>query len=277
MGGCLVLDELEGTAEKLLSFIQDNPGCHLRRIKRAMGISMGTVQYQLDKLEKKGRVTSTRRGLYKYYFPIGLFKDNEKDILEVLTHETARKILMFILEQKSPTQTDIVNNVRISARSISWHVGRLIALKIIREIRDGRYKRYELQDDDAKYILTLLRNYYPSIWDKWSMRVVEMFLSLSSSREIEPFEGLENAVALGIGIFSILLLALSITAYRKTGLKLTIYAIIIFALFAIQQTMEFLEDTFSSLDTPITDVTISSLTLAILVLFFLAIVRTKIT
>jgi hypothetical protein len=95
--------------------------------------------------------------------------------------------------------------------------------------------------------------------------------------EIEPYEGLENAVALGIGIFSLLLLALSITAYRKTRLKLTIYAIIIFALFAIQQTIEFLEDTFSSLDTPITDVTISSLTLAILVLFFLAIVRTKIT
>ncbi len=95
--------------------------------------------------------------------------------------------------------------------------------------------------------------------------------------EIEPFEGLENAVALAIGIFSLLLLALSITAYRKTGLRITIYAIIIFALFAIQQTMEFLEDVFSSLDTPITDVTISSLTLAILVLFFLAIVRTKIS
>jgi hypothetical protein len=95
--------------------------------------------------------------------------------------------------------------------------------------------------------------------------------------EIEPFEGLENAVALAIGIFSLLLLALSITAYRKTGLRFTIYAIIIFALFAIQQTIEFLEDVFSSLDTPITDVTTSSLTLAILVLFFLAIVRTKIS
>ena len=95
--------------------------------------------------------------------------------------------------------------------------------------------------------------------------------------EIEPFEGLENAVALGIGIFSILLLALSITAYRKTGLKLTIYAIIIFALFAIQQTIDFADDIFVTLDVPITDVIISSLTLAILVLFFLAIVRTKIT
>jgi predicted transcriptional regulator len=178
------MDESDDTVDKVLFFIQDNPGCHLRRIKREIGISMGTVQYHLHKLEEIGRVTSTRRGLYKYYFPAGLFRENEKEILEVLTHETARKILMFIIEQKSPTQTDIVNSVRISARSISWHVGRLIALKMIREIKDGKYKRYQLQDD-AKDILTLLRSYYPSVWDKWSMRVVEMFLSLSSSRELK--------------------------------------------------------------------------------------------
>ena len=179
------MDQSDDTIDKVLCFIQDNPGCHLRRIKRAMNVSMGTVQYQLNKLEKMGRITSSRRGLYKYYFAAGLFKENEKDILEVLTHETARKILMFIIEQKSPTQTDIVNSVKISARSISWHVGRLIALKIITEIKDGKYKRYQLHENDAKYFLTLLRSYYPSIWDKWSMRVVEMFLSLSISREKE--------------------------------------------------------------------------------------------
>jgi predicted transcriptional regulator len=179
------MDESDDTVDKVLYFIQDNPGCHLRRIKRAMNVSMGTVQYQLDKLEKMGRITSSRRGLYKYYFAAGLFKENEKDILEVLTHETARRILMFIIEQKSPTQTDIVNSVKISARSISWHVGRLVALKIITEIKDGKYKRYQLHENDAKYILTLLKSYYPSIWDKWSMRVVEMFLSLSISREKE--------------------------------------------------------------------------------------------
>ena len=179
------MDESDETVDKVLCFIQDNPGCHLRRIKRAMNVSMGTVQYQLDKLEKMGRITSSRRGLYKHYFAAGLFKENEKDILEVLTHETARKILMFIIEQKSPTQTDIVNSVKISARSISWHVARLVALKIITEIKDGKYKRYQLHENDAKNILTLLRSYYPSIWDKWSMRVVEMFLSISVSREME--------------------------------------------------------------------------------------------
>ena len=132
-----------------------------------------------------GKITSTRRGLYKYYFPEGLFKESEKEILEVLTHETARKILMFIIEQKSPTQLDIVNSVKISARSASWHVGRLIDLDIIREFKDRKYKRYQLHGSDPKYIITLLKNYYPNIWDKWSIRVVELFLSLSSGMNLD--------------------------------------------------------------------------------------------
>jgi hypothetical protein len=95
--------------------------------------------------------------------------------------------------------------------------------------------------------------------------------------EIDSFERLENGIALGIAIFSLLLLALSITAFKKTGLKVTIYAMIIFALFAIQQLLEYLGEIFVSVDTPVTDVITSSMTLAILVLFFLAIVRTKIS
>ncbi len=94
--------------------------------------------------------------------------------------------------------------------------------------------------------------------------------------DIELFNGLESAIAAGIGIFSLLLLALSITAFKKTGLRITIYAIIIFALFAIQQLFDYFENIFPELDTPVTGILLDSLTLAILVLFFLAIVRTKI-
>ena len=95
--------------------------------------------------------------------------------------------------------------------------------------------------------------------------------------QIDSFEGLENAIALGITVISLSLLALSVTAYRKTRLKVTIYAIIIFALFAIQQFIDYLDNIIVVLDNPITDVVVSSLTLAILALFFLAIVRTKIS
>jgi hypothetical protein len=92
---------------------------------------------------------------------------------------------MYIIERKCPTQIDIVDSVGISARSVGWHVGGLIDLSIIREIKDGKYKRYELKESNPVYILTLLRNYYPNIWDKWSIRVVEMFLSLSDNKDIE--------------------------------------------------------------------------------------------
>jgi len=102
-----------------------------------------------------------------------------------------------------------------------------------------------------------------------------IFFSVIS--EFDSFDRLENGIALGIAIFSILLLALSITAFKKTGLKVTIYAIIIFALFVVQQLLDYLDDIFSALDIPIINVIISSLTLAILVVFFLAIVRTKIS
>jgi len=150
-----------------------------------MGISMGTAQYHLGKLEKFGKITSTRRGLYKYYFPVGVFQDNEKEVLEILTHETARTILMLIIEQKSPNQMDIVKKMDISTASVSWHLKRLINLKIIDDIRQGRYKKYQLHENDPEFIIRLIRNYCPSVWDRRSVRIVEMFLSLPSKGDIE--------------------------------------------------------------------------------------------
>ena len=177
------MDEPGKTTERILHFIQENPGCHLRKVKENMDVSMGTAQYHLEKLEKMQRIVSARHGLYKHYFPIGIFHENEREILQVLGQETSREILLFIIEQQAPTQTDIVNKVGISAASVSWYLKRLIECNLIDEIREGRYKRYQLHNrkTSSKDITILMRNYYPNIWDRWSNRLVETFLSLSRS------------------------------------------------------------------------------------------------
>ena len=169
------------TSERILHFVQNNPGCHLRKVKEMIGISQGTVQYHTDRLEKMGRITSTRSGLYKHYFPVGVFQNNEKEILQVLSQETARRILMFIVEEQAPTQTDIVNSIGISASSVNWHVRRLIQCSLIEEIREAKYKRYQLHNRNvsSKYITALMRNYYPAVWEIWSDRLIEIFLSMS--------------------------------------------------------------------------------------------------
>lgn len=141
---------------------------------------MGTAQYHLGRLEKDGKVTSNRHGFFRYYFPAGLFQDNEKNLLEVLSHETARDIVMFIIEQKSPTQTEIADKIGLAAASASWHVARLVKFDVITEIREGKFKRYRLAGD-PKALAILMKSYYPNLWDKWSNRLAEMFLSLSPS------------------------------------------------------------------------------------------------
>jgi DNA-binding transcriptional ArsR family regulator len=172
----------EGNVERVIQFIQEHPGCHLRRIRSELGISMGTTQYHLSRLEKAGRVTSSRHGLFRYYFPVGVFQEKEKSLLEILSQETARDILIFIIEEKNPTQTDITDKIGLSAASVSWHVGRLTELGIITEIREGKYKRYLPRGDPAN-LVSLMKNYYPSLWDRWSNRLAEMFLSMSKREE----------------------------------------------------------------------------------------------
>jgi hypothetical protein len=112
--------------------------------------------------------------------------------------------------------------------------------------------------------------------------VVVLFFSIFSGlffqtelfEEDEWYDSIESIILAATGVFSLLLLALSILAYKRTGIKKIIYAAIAFSLFAIQLILESLEESLGILeDPPIGDILSSSLTLAILVLFFLAIVR----
>ena len=99
------------------------------------------------------------------------------------------------------------------------------------------------------------------------------FLQTGLSEE-EWYDSIESAILAATGIFSLLLLALSISAYRRTGLRKIIFAAIAFSLFAIQLILGSLEETFGFLEEPpIGDILTASMTLAILVMFFLAIVR----
>ena len=101
-----------------------------------------------------------------------------------------------------------------------------------------------------------------------------LFLQTDISEGEEWYDRIESVIQAAIGIFSLLLLALSVLAYRRTGLKKIIFAAIAFSLFAIQLILESLEESLGILEEPpIGDILSSAMTLAILVLFFMAIVR----
>jgi hypothetical protein len=91
--------------------------------------------------------------------------------------------------------------------------------------------------------------------------------------EVEPYEPITQMIQISIAAFSLLLLGLSISAYKKTALKRILYAAVAFGLFAIQIFFDYLEDAVEGFDTAYSDIIFFGFTLAILVLFFIAIVR----
>lgn len=137
---------------------------------------MGSVQYHLDRLEKTGVISSSKR-FYKSYFPASINDEFDKKILEVLSQERTRDILLLIIEYKSPTQTQLSNKIGLSQTSVSWHCQRLIEIKIIQEIKDGKFRRYQIigGNKECKRIVDLMRSHLPSIWNQWSDRLLELF------------------------------------------------------------------------------------------------------
>jgi hypothetical protein len=88
-----------------------------------------------------------------------------------------------------------------------------------------------------------------------------------------PIDDLVEVILYVIGsAFSLILLSLSISAYRKNPQKRLLYAITAFFLFGVFLIYENFEHAFT-LDNPFADIIIPSSTLAILALFFLAITK----
>ena len=92
--------------------------------------------------------------------------------------------------------------------------------------------------------------------------------------ETEP-SGIETGIELGIVAFALVLFALSITAYRNTRIKKILFAAAAFALFAVQLFVDSIEDYLVFLDESITGIIVKLMTFAILVLFFVAILKKK--
>ena len=167
--------------DRVFEFIYNNPGSHFRKIKKELDLSIGTIQYQVNKLEKDGKIISIRHRFYKFYFPNGVFQEHEKEILQVLNNASLRNVLLLIIEKKNPSKHEITKSLNISYSSVNWHLEQLMSYDMIVENRDGKVIRY-FMNDNVNYvpeIIKLLKSHYKSIWNSWANRLAEIFLLLS--------------------------------------------------------------------------------------------------
>ena len=159
-----LLRRLKKNKVRVYDYIKHHPGSHLRKISKELDITTSDTQYWCNRLEKVALVRSRSLGLYKTYYPASIVGERRQYILAILQQKTPRTIVLYLMENSGASQKDITQHTGFAAATISWHMSRLIEIGIVYSSKEGKFVKYYIRGDIAD-LVTLLKSYYPSIWD----------------------------------------------------------------------------------------------------------------
>src|SRR5919202_3950332 len=122
----IALDHLSEIQNKLIRFINSQPGIRYRELLRVSGLSNGVLTYHITNLEKSGWIVADRNNNNKItrYYPNNIPVE-EADIIGHIRNNGARQIILFILDHDSCTFNEIIKYTKKAPSTISWHLKRL--------------------------------------------------------------------------------------------------------------------------------------------------------
>jgi predicted transcriptional regulator len=157
--------ELDDTQRnKLLRYINGNPGIRYRELLRLSNLTNGVLAYHLALLEKSDRIQVDRnenKKMTRYYsnnIPIA-----ETNIIGYIRQDATRQIISFILENDLCTFDEVIEHTKKAPSTISWHLKRLKEAGII-SIQYGHYHLYHVTD--RRVIAEVLHKYKQRFIDK---------------------------------------------------------------------------------------------------------------
>ena len=179
---------IQSNKERIYQYIANNPGCHLRRIIKELGLAMGDTQHHLKMLEKTDLIKSRRIGVFRRYYPVSIFGERLQSLLAILGQEVPRDIILYLIENPGANQWEIAHYKNFSAPTINWHMSRLIENGLVCSRKQGKFVNYYVEWN-LKDITSVLQRYYPSIWNRLSNRLADLFMDISAPSRMESNHG----------------------------------------------------------------------------------------
>jgi predicted transcriptional regulator len=150
---------------KLIRYIDGQPGIRYRELLRLSGLSNGVLTYHITNLEKYGRIIADRNINKKItrYYPNNIPLE-EAYIIGHIRNNATRQIILFILDHDSCTFNEIIEYTKKAPSTISWHLKRLKDSRIISVLYISRCQRlYKVRDFES--ITSVLSKYKESFAD----------------------------------------------------------------------------------------------------------------
>ena len=178
------------TRQELYNFISENPGLHLREMFRKVNLSLGSLRYNLNCLEKLNLIVSKTDLKYKRYYVKESIGKKDVEILNLLRQEVPLRIMMMLLipgpgniykdnelkkkamlkpsthEKRYSTREmveltkywkDRYDNFSLNKHysTIVFHIQKLLDIGLIEQVRVGREIKYKLKDENEMWAILI--------------------------------------------------------------------------------------------------------------------------
>src|SRR5690348_9073267 len=134
--------------KRIVNFVQENPGMHLRAMAEQLAMPVSTLEYHCYQLTRHGRLATREDGGFKAFYPADGMDRRDKDILYLVRHDVPRRICTHLVLTPGANPKDLKHVVGLSGPTLSFHLAKLKRAGLVREEPDGRTKRLFLEDPE---------------------------------------------------------------------------------------------------------------------------------
>ena len=126
----------------IMQSILKEPGIHFNELLRRVGVSVGTLAWHLDILEKNKFIQKRRIGQYLLYFSAAEKNPLAKLDSKLSKSKTTLSVLDLITRNPGIYQSQIAKHLNLHHKTIKYHLNKLIKVDAIYSETTGRRTRF---------------------------------------------------------------------------------------------------------------------------------------
>jgi predicted transcriptional regulator len=157
------VDSDSDAPDAITGYLAATPGAHFSKIRDDLQLGTGETQHHLRRLENTGAIESRKDGDYRRYFLAGRFSAYEQVALGYLRRETARGIVIALLEDPTLSAGEIADRLDVSRPAVSGYAGQLDEAGLL-----SRSDGYAVEEPETMLVL-LVR--YADSFDEDALRL----------------------------------------------------------------------------------------------------------
>ncbi len=118
---------------KIYQVIDKFPGIHFRELFRKLDLSMGSLEYHINILQRNELIYGKKEGGFTRYFVKGKLGSEDKDLAGMMQNDKLRKMLFTLVLNPGLTHKDLTETLAWPKATISFYLKKLLSKGIIEE------------------------------------------------------------------------------------------------------------------------------------------------